>query len=142
MNGPDRAGALRHAARELAAARRTGRPVPPSWSEFRNQERLGQARRMESYGQVVIHAHNNLSLAVANSLANPEEGADTTDGCTTGLGAGAGTCTTELLVGAAERHDVPLADIILELGRRRVVGGQEDMIVDVAVQLAAGADAA
>jgi 4-hydroxy 2-oxovalerate aldolase len=33
---------------------------------------------------------------------------------------------------AAERYDVPEAAILLELGRRRVVGGQEDMIIDVA----------
>jgi len=37
---------------------------------------------------------------------------------------------------AAERYSVREADILLELGRRRVVGGQEDMIVDVAIQLA------
>jgi 4-hydroxy 2-oxovalerate aldolase len=36
---------------------------------------------------------------------------------------------------AAERYAVPEAEIILELGRRRVVGGQEDMIVDVALDL-------
>ncbi|HKZ26219.1 MAG TPA: hypothetical protein VJ398_10560, partial [Acidimicrobiia bacterium] len=27
-------------------------------------------------------------------------------------------------------------DILIELGRRKVVGGQEDMIIDVAVELA------
>lgn len=43
---------------------------------------------------------------------------------------------------AAERYDVPEAAILLELGRRRVVGGQEDMIIDVAIQLAAERDAA
>ena len=37
---------------------------------------------------------------------------------------------------AAERYGVREADILLELGRRRVVGGQEDMIVDVALELA------
>jgi 4-hydroxy-2-oxovalerate aldolase len=37
---------------------------------------------------------------------------------------------------AAERYGVPEAAILLELGRRRVVGGQEDMIVDVAIALA------
>lgn len=42
---------------------------------------------------------------------------------------------------AAERFAVPEADIILELGRRRVVGGQEDMIVDVALQLSGAAAA-
>jgi 4-hydroxy 2-oxovalerate aldolase len=141
--------------------------------------------------QVGIHAHNNLSLAVANSLAALEEGVDQVDGCTTGLGAGAGNCPTEVLVAAcersgfetgvdpmtvvavadeivrpikpnqgvidgdglvlgyagvygsfllharraAERFGVDSKDILLELGRRRVVGGQEDMIIDVAVEL-------
>jgi 4-hydroxy-2-oxovalerate aldolase len=41
---------------------------------------------------------------------------------------------------AAARFEVPEAEILLELGRRRVVGGQEDMIVDVALELAAKAD--
>lgn len=141
--------------------------------------------------QVGIHAHNNLSLAVANSMAALEEGVDQIDGCTTGLGAGAGNCATEVLVAvleksgtatgvnplavmqvaeevvrplkptqgvidrdglllgysgvygsfllhakrAAERFGVDSADILLELGKRKVVGGQEDMIIDVAVDL-------
>jgi ATP-dependent protease ClpP protease subunit len=37
---------------------------------------------------------------------------------------------------AAERYGVPQAEILLELGQRKVVGGQEDMIIDVAVELA------
>lgn len=141
--------------------------------------------------QVGIHAHNNLSLAVANSMAALEEGVDQIDGCTTGLGAGAGNCPTEILVAAfersgvetgvdpltvmdvaeevvrplqptqgvidrdglllgysgvygsfllhakraAERFGVDSKDILLELGRRKAVGGQEDMIIDVAVEL-------
>jgi 4-hydroxy 2-oxovalerate aldolase len=141
--------------------------------------------------QVGLHAHNNLSLAVANSLAGLDEGADQLDGCATGLGAGAGNCPTEILIAAcersgidtgidplkimdaaeevvrpikpeqgvidrdglllgyagvygsfllhskraAERYGVDAKDIILELGRRKVVGGQEDMIIDVAVEL-------
>jgi 4-hydroxy 2-oxovalerate aldolase len=142
--------------------------------------------------QVGIHAHNNLSLAVANSVGALEEGADQVDGCSRGLGAGAGNCPTEVLVAvsqklgyrtgvdplqimdvaedvvrpimpreqiinrsaltlgyagvygsfllhaerAAERFGVDAREILLELGRRRVVGGQEDMIVDVALELA------
>lgn len=144
--------------------------------------------------QVGIHAHQNLSLAVANSLAALEEGVDQIDGCTTGLGAGAGNCSTEVLVSicermgidtgidmmalidvaedvvtplqhrpqiidrdglilghagvygsfllharnAAERYGVRASDILLELGRRKVVGGQEDMIIDVAMELQNG----
>ena len=37
---------------------------------------------------------------------------------------------------AAERYGVSQADILLELGRRKAVGGQEDMIIDVAIELA------
>ena len=141
--------------------------------------------------EVGIHAHNNLSLAVANSLAALEEGVDQIDGCMTGLGAGAGNCPTEILVAAcektgwetgidpislidvaddavrpirpeqgvidgdglllgyagvygsfllhskraAERYGVATRDILLELGERKVVGGQEDMIIDVAMEL-------
>ena len=139
-----------------------------------------------------VHAHQNLSLAVANSIAAYEEGARNLDGTSAGLGAGAGNCPTEILAAvcekngiysgvdplklmdvaeeitrplmvrqqvvdraglllgyagvygsfllhaqrAAERYGVSQADILLELGRRKVVGGQEDMIIDVAVELA------
>ena len=36
---------------------------------------------------------------------------------------------------AAERYDLDTRDILMELGERRMVGGQEDMIVDVALDL-------
>lgn len=141
---------------------------------------------------VGVHAHNNLSMAVANSIAAYEEGASNLDGTSAGLGAGAGNCPTEILAAvsnkygittgvdalklmdvaeevvrpmmprqqvidraglilgyagvygsfllhaqkAAERYDVPQAEILMELGRRQVVGGQEDMIIDVALELA------
>ena len=141
---------------------------------------------------VGVHAHNNLSMAVANSIAAYEEGAQNLDGTSAGLGAGAGNCPTEILAAvsdkygittgvdilalmdvaeeivrpmmprqqvidraglilgyagvygsfllhsqrAAERYNVSQAEILLELGRRRVVGGQEDMIIDVALELA------
>ena len=39
------------------------------------------------------------------------------------------------LIGAGVRVDP--ADVLVELGNRRAVGGQEDMIVDVAAELAA-----
>jgi 4-hydroxy 2-oxovalerate aldolase len=141
--------------------------------------------------QVGVHAHNNLSLAVANSIGAVEEGVDQVDGCTRGLGAGAGNCPTEVLVAvserlgwttgvdhlaisdvaedvvrpvmpreqiidrsaltlgyagvygsfllhaerAAERFGVDAREILIELGRRKIVGGQEDMIIDVALEL-------
>lgn len=143
--------------------------------------------------QVGVHAHNNLSLAVANSIGALEEGVDQVDGCSRGLGAGAGNCPTEVLVAvsdklgyatgvdtmaiadvaedvvrpvmpreqiidrtalalgyagvygsfllhaerASERFGVDAREILLELGRRKIVGGQEDMIVDVALDMAA-----
>ncbi len=37
---------------------------------------------------------------------------------------------------AAERYGVPAYEILEEVGRRRYVGGQEDMIIDVAVAMA------
>ncbi|MGK8207108.1 4-hydroxy-2-oxovalerate aldolase [Burkholderia cenocepacia] len=36
---------------------------------------------------------------------------------------------------AAKKYDLKTVDILVELGRRRMVGGQEDMIVDVALDL-------
>jgi len=36
---------------------------------------------------------------------------------------------------AAQKYGLPAFDILVELGRRRMVGGQEDMIVDVALDL-------
>lgn len=37
---------------------------------------------------------------------------------------------------AAKDHDLDVRSILIELGRRRMVGGQEDMILDVALDLA------
>ncbi|MEA4816557.1 MAG: 4-hydroxy-2-oxovalerate aldolase [Lachnospiraceae bacterium] len=140
---------------------------------------------------VGFHAHNNLSLAIANSIAAVEVGATYVDATCRGLGAGAGNAQLEVLVAvlnrmgydtgidlygvmdvaeeivepimqrpqiiksaplmlgyagvyssfllhtykAAERFDLNPRDILVELGKRRMVGGQEDMIVDVAYQL-------
>ena len=36
---------------------------------------------------------------------------------------------------AAEKFGVDSRDILIELGRRKVVGGQEDMILDVAAEI-------
>ena len=141
---------------------------------------------------VGFHAHNNLSLAVANSIAAVESGATYIDATCRGLGAGAGNTQIEVLAAvfnrlgyntgmdmyaiqdvaeeivepimhrpqviktaplmlgyagvyssfllhtyrAAEKFGLNPRDILVELGRRRMVGGQEDMIVDVAYALA------
>src|SRR5258708_25815116 len=53
--------------------------------------------------QVGFHAHNNLGLAMGNSLAALEAGADQLDGCLRGLGAGAGNAPTELLAAVLEK---------------------------------------
>jgi len=140
---------------------------------------------------VGFHAHNNLSLAVANSIEAVSAGAQYIDCCLRGLGAGAGNTQTEVLVGvlkklgyetsvdfykimdvaekilepimkrpqiinnpslvigyagvyssfllhaqrAAEKFGLNVRDILIELGNRKMVGGQEDMIIDVAYEM-------
>ncbi|MFD9718706.1 4-hydroxy-2-oxovalerate aldolase [Streptomyces sp. NPDC059076] len=143
--------------------------------------------------EVGIHAHQNLSLGVANSLAAYEAGARQIDGTLCALGAGAGNAPTEILVPvlermgvptgvdtqavlaaadevvrpfierlpwadraaitqgyagvyssfllhaerAAERYRVPAHEILQRVGEAGYVGGQEDMIIDVALDLVA-----
>ena len=43
---------------------------------------------------------------------------------------------------AAKKYDISTVDILVELGKRRMVGGQEDMIVDVALDLKKRGEAA
>jgi hypothetical protein len=49
---------------------------------------------------------------------------------------GSGNTGTDLMM-KIRRSDQPELAALLELGRRKVVGGQEDMIIDVAPELAA-----
>jgi 4-hydroxy-2-oxovalerate/4-hydroxy-2-oxohexanoate aldolase len=37
---------------------------------------------------------------------------------------------------AAERFGVPARDVLVELGRKKMIGGQEDMIIDTAMTMA------
>lgn len=141
--------------------------------------------------RIGFHAHNNLSMAIANTLAAIRCGASIVDGTLCGFGAGAGNCQLEVLVAilqkqgklknidlyklldvgdnvirgdigyekgvssnsiisglsgvfsafavhvnnAAKQYNVDPRDIYVELGKRKVVGGQEDLVVDVALFL-------
>ncbi len=71
-----------------------------------------------------FHGHNNLQLALANTLTAIECGATHIDTCLKGFGAGAGNCPTELLVAACNRMKIETGiDLfeILDIGRDEIV---------------------
>lgn len=69
-------------------------------------ERIGAMREAVEV-PVMFHAHNNLGMAVANSIAAVEAGADILDACARGFGAGAGNTQLEVLVPVLERMGFP-----------------------------------
>ena len=104
--------------------------------------------------EVGVHAHHNLSLGVSNSIAAVEadlyallEAAEElvrpiqdrpvrVDRETLLLGyAGVYSSFLRHAESASAQYGVKMRDILEELGRRKMVGGQEDMIVDVALDL-------
>jgi 4-hydroxy-2-oxovalerate aldolase len=68
-----------------------------------------------------FHGHNNLQLAVANSLAAVEAGAEHIDCCIKGFGAGAGNCPTEPFVAVCDRLGIRTG---VELYRAMDVGDE------------------
>ena len=143
-------------------------------------------------GHVGFHGHNNLSMAVANSIAAVDAGASMLDGCARGFGAGAGNTQLEVLIAVLEKegyttgidlykmldaadiaeakiiphiptikstsiisgmsgvfsgflspveriskeYSVDPRDVFLKLGERKIVAGQEDVILEIALELA------
>ena len=73
--------------------------------------------------QMGFHGHDNLGLAIANSLAAIESGADIIDCSLQGLGRSAGNACTEILVAALTKKNIETGinfDEILETGRKYV----------------------
>lgn len=70
-------------------------------SDFR--DRITAVAGALDHARIGAHAHNNLGLAIGNSLAAIEAGASFVDGSTGGLGAGAGNAIGEALIAALDK---------------------------------------
>jgi len=73
--------------------------------------------------EIGFHAHNNLSLAVANTLAAIEAGATMVDSCLQGIGRSAGNTQTEILVLVLEKLGYSLgidSTKVMDLGKRLI----------------------
>lgn len=57
-----------------------------------------QRVKAKTIAKIGFHGHNNLEMALANTLAAVEEGVDIIDATVTGMGRGAGNLKTELLL--------------------------------------------
>ena len=66
------------------------------------RERI-RALRQSLNIEIGFHGHNNLSVAVANTITAIEEGATRIDGSVRCLGAGAGNAQTEVLLAVLDR---------------------------------------
>ncbi|GGJ61078.1 4-hydroxy-2-oxovalerate aldolase [Sphingopyxis bauzanensis] len=152
----------------------------------------GLRTALQDETEIGFHAHHNLGMGVANSLAAVAAGANRIDGSAAGLGAGAGNTPLELMAAVSERlgietgidlfklmdvaedrvlpimpqppradrdsitlgfagvystflykakeaerkYGLSARDILIELGRKKMIGGQEDMIEDTALSMA------
>ncbi|MFJ2419169.1 4-hydroxy-2-oxovalerate aldolase [Streptomyces brevispora] len=90
---------------------------------------------------VIFHGHNNLSMAVANSIAAVEAGARVIDACARGFGAGAGNTPLEVLIAVLHRSehetgiDLPALLRAADVAHDRLMAGPP--IID-SVSLASG----
>src|ERR1700758_5111915 len=112
--------------------------------------------------QVGFHGHENLGLGVANSVEAVRAGAKQIDGSCRRVGADAAEdvvrpampaeCLLDrnaLIMGysgvyssflkhavrQAERYDVPAHQLLHRAGQRKLIGGQEDQLIDIALEI-------